>query len=473
VATSGFQVEGGYTGPGEPANNWAAWERSGRVERSGAANTFWTRPELLLDAAATTGLNAFRLSLEWARLEPRPGEWDGRAAEGYASILAGSRARGLEPVVTLHHFADPAWLDADGWCADGAARFVAHVRRLTREVNEGLLRLGGSPLRLYVTFNEINILAMMSLVLGAFPPGGLGQGPRAARLLDALAAAHVAAYDAIHDVHEERGWPEPTVTINNFAFGLYELDRLILDVLTARQRGVEPGAIVDELPARRSAWYAALDACPRGPHPIDRLLRPALRRLLRDDLPATRAALQTSPRPRKLDAIALDYYDLFPERYLRLPGRRSGLGRAWIPLAALWETPVHPDMLAWTLRQADGYGLPVLVLENGLCSARRGVARTLREDGWTRPRYLRRHILAVLEAIDGGVPVAAYLHWSIADNYEWGTYEPRFGLYGAQAGGAGLEPRDSMADPVAAVYREIVESLRATDVRRRLLAFGL
>src|SRR5580658_2751569 len=76
VATAGYQVEGGYNGDGEPENNWANWERTGRVERSGIACDFWAHPEEALDRAAAIGCNAFRLSVEWTRLEPVQGDFD-------------------------------------------------------------------------------------------------------------------------------------------------------------------------------------------------------------------------------------------------------------------------------------------------------------------------------------------------------------------------------------------------------------
>ena len=67
VATSGYQVEGGFNGDGEPQNNWSAWEGAGRTARSGLACDFWRHPEEALDRAAAIGCNAFRLSVEWAR----------------------------------------------------------------------------------------------------------------------------------------------------------------------------------------------------------------------------------------------------------------------------------------------------------------------------------------------------------------------------------------------------------------------
>src|SRR5580693_8148003 len=88
VATSGFQIEGGFNGPDEPHNNWAGWEAIGRIERSGLACDFWRHPEEALDRAAAIGCNAFRLSVEWARLKPRPGAYDAGALQRYTETLS-------------------------------------------------------------------------------------------------------------------------------------------------------------------------------------------------------------------------------------------------------------------------------------------------------------------------------------------------------------------------------------------------
>ena len=88
VATAGFQVEGGYNGSGQPANNWLAWEQAGRVEPSGDAVGFWDRPEEALDRAAALGCNSFRLGVEWARVWPDAGGVDASALASYAAIVA-------------------------------------------------------------------------------------------------------------------------------------------------------------------------------------------------------------------------------------------------------------------------------------------------------------------------------------------------------------------------------------------------
>jgi beta-glucosidase/6-phospho-beta-glucosidase/beta-galactosidase len=107
------------------------------------------------------------------------------------------------------------------------------------------------------------------------------------------------------------------------------------------------------------------------------------------------------------------------------------------------------------------------VVENGLCNRVRDGHAYPRLDGWDRPRYLREHLAAVMEAVDDGVPVAGYWHWSLVDNYEWGSYEPRFGLHGLDRTGTDGGPRwqedDALGDDAAGAYRRIIGGLRAGD----------
>lgn len=476
VATAAYQVEGGLNGPGEPCNNWMEWERSRRVEPVGTANGFWRSPEALLDRAAALGLNGFRLGLEWARLEPRAGERDAAALGRYVEILLGCRQRGLEPAVTLHHFTHPAWLGDSPWTTDCdavLARFVDHVRWTVAGIGDGLAAAGSPPIRLFVTLNEINVLPITTFVLGIFPPGHPLELGRALRMLDRLAQAHVLAYDAIHDLYEQRGWDAPLVTTNNFCFGLYEIDRLLCDVFTARERGVSEGDLGLDLDARRRRWNERIAQAPTAPGSVrwmSRLMQPLLGAARGRWLRGCREAVYRSPRARKLDVVAVDYYDPFFERSLRWPGRRAGLGRTWRPLAELCETPVNPDGLRWFIARAAEYGLPVIVLENGLCNERRGARRAARGDGWSRSRYLRANLLAVAEAVADGLPLLGYFHWTLADNYEWGSYALRFGLHGRDGGGV-LEELDSMSEPSASVYAELVAALRSGRVEERVRVF--
>src|SRR5687767_5256243 len=129
VATSAYQAEGGYNGPGEPLTNWRLAEKRGDVAMVGQSADFWNRFEEDFARCQRMGLNAFRMGIEWSRVQPlrvpsgepvprvvqpvtgtaeRP-PFDFAALDHYARMLTSARAHGLEPVVTWHHFIHPAW----------------------------------------------------------------------------------------------------------------------------------------------------------------------------------------------------------------------------------------------------------------------------------------------------------------------------------------------------------------------------
>src|SRR4051812_7128343 len=146
VATSGYQHEGGYNCPGQPHNNWCLAEANGAVMRTGHAADFRNRYEEDFARCRGLGLNAFRLSLEWARVQPtaenKPGPpppFDEAALDFYADVLASCRRHGLEPVVTLHHFTHPAWVGPDAWLDDATVgHYAEFVRTAVTHVNRRL-----------------------------------------------------------------------------------------------------------------------------------------------------------------------------------------------------------------------------------------------------------------------------------------------------------------------------------------------
>ena len=226
VATSGFQTEGGFNGPGEPANNWLEWERSGRVEPSGIALDFWNRYEDHLDRAVDAGCDAFRLSVEWARCEPVEGWFDEAAFDRYRAILAACHERRLRPTVCLHHFTHPHWLGPEFWLSlDSPERFASWAAAAVDRLAGGCTN--------WLTLNEVNGYAVQAYVLGTLPPGRMLAYGDLVRSLDHLLTAHVLAHAAIH-----RRQPEAVVSTDNHASSLYELDRMLLDVLVAPGEGV-------------------------------------------------------------------------------------------------------------------------------------------------------------------------------------------------------------------------------------------
>ncbi|HXW39499.1 MAG TPA: family 1 glycosylhydrolase [Acidimicrobiales bacterium] len=179
-------------------------------------------------------------------------------------------------------------------------------------------------------------------------------------------------------------------------------------------------------------------------------------------------AVYESPFERTLDVLGLDFYQPVVGEHFRLPGHRTAGGRNARPSRELWDDPPDPDGLRrWLgVQHALTPDLPLWIVENGLCNRVVNGRSYPRLDGWDRPRYLRAHLGAVVEARDQGVPVEGYWHWSLVDNYEWGSYEPCFGLYGLdRRGRSGIEwmATDALGDDSAGVYRDVIAGLRRGD----------
>ena len=163
VATAAHQIEGGNAN-----NDWWAFEHdptSGVVEPSGDACDSFHRWEEDLDLVSALGCNAYRFSLEWSRIEPAPGEYSLAALDHYRRVAEGCAARGLVPVVTLHHFTLPRWLAERGGfeSPDAAGRMGDFAARVGGAM--------GDVIGIACTINEPNIVAVMGYLLGAFPPG--------------------------------------------------------------------------------------------------------------------------------------------------------------------------------------------------------------------------------------------------------------------------------------------------------------
>jgi beta-glucosidase len=163
TATAAHQIEGGNTN-----NDWWAFEHapgSGCVEPSGDACDSWDRWEEDADLVAGLGFDDYRFSVEWSRIEPADGEISLGALEHYRRLCLGLRSRGVDPVVTFHHFTTPRWLTEQGGWETGVA--VERFGRFCTVVAEAL----GDVMTRACTINEPNIVATMGWHAGMFPPG--------------------------------------------------------------------------------------------------------------------------------------------------------------------------------------------------------------------------------------------------------------------------------------------------------------
>jgi hypothetical protein len=310
----------------------------------------------------------------------------------------------------------------------------------------------------------------------ASQPGGLGVMMRA---YNQLLRAHLRAYQALHALYAERGWPTPGVTFNNYCSDVYWSDKVLLDLVTARERGVPRGEVGADIVRRAKAFDAEF----RGARlPLHRDLAfyfgCAAKRLgnalgYRAFSAAPFAPfldeLYAAPQSRVLDYLALDYYDPFAAHVFRLPvwwdhEFRNRSLRSWV-LATVtskwWDWRVLPRGLYFFCRHyAEEYGRPVLIAENGMALRRGRNWRRPRGDRMTRSQFLRLHVHEVRRLVRDGVPLLGYLHWSLFDNYEWGTYTPRFGLFSIDFDrGSAREATDPDGDNPAETYAALIREL--------------
>jgi hypothetical protein len=255
------------------------------------------------------------------------------------------------------------------------------------------------------------------------------------------------------------------VSTNTISWSMVAFDAVVTDALLARERGIAPSELGEFLDASARGARARLSAIRRRNVPawmldvlVDRIAR---RAGLRPDGPAL-TALYASPRERKIDYVSFDYYDPIIGHFANIGTPQTRKHRK-IPIAAeLWEQLAIPDGLVVFLRQAHEQApdRPILVAENGMSTP----GREVRPDGLRRDVFVEDMCGAVIRARDDeNLPVVGYLHWTLADNYEWGSYKPAFGLYGVdRTDGVRILDSDAVGVDAAGAFRRIISE----DARR-------
>lgn len=341
-----------------PASDWLRWERLGRAPESGDGNGFGARHAEDFALLADHGLTHHRLSIEWARIEPRQGERDRDAIEHYRRVLEAAHAVGVQPWVCLHHFTLPGWFgdDLGGFLDEKAAGYwwPRHVDFVAETFGD--LVFGWKPM------NEPIAYALAGFLTGVFPPGrrDVDDFRRVVRNLH-RANAHAATL--------LRGTDAPVATIHNLS-PIYAAD----ESPEARERA----ARVDEVMWRSWAEAELLD-------PFD------LVGFSYYSAMAVTATATFEPYPPEAAVGPMGYAPWSP-----------GLGEVLHRLAE-----EHPDR-------------PLLIDECGIGT----------DDDDLRASYLRACIDEARQAIDDGIDLRGFFHWTAVDNYEWlHGYDVQFGLF--------------------------------------------
>ena len=363
AATAAHQVEGGNFN----SDCWALElaEPSLFAEPSGEAADHYHRFAEDLDIVASLGLNAYRFSIEWARIEPERGEICEVALDHYRRCVEQCRARAIAPVVTFHHFTQPRWLARLGGLGapEFPALFAEHCGRIALAI-EGIA--------IACTINELNL----PILAGRYFRDRAGPAQRAAAQLALGAplsafflfaeeeavlgnglAAHRAARDAIRAARP------------NLPVGM---------TLAISEEAAEPG-VEAHRDARRERFYAPF-----------------------------------------LDAAAGDDF-VGIQTYSRTTSRADGsAGPArGAPLTSMgWED--RPEALGEVCRWiASRWRTPMIVTENGYPG----------DDDARRASFIAAAVDGLGAAVADGADVRGYFYWSLLDNFEWlFGYGQRFGL---------------------------------------------
>jgi len=378
VATSSHQVEGGNV-----ANDWWRWEHnpdSPATESSGDACDSWHRWAEDLALVTSMGLDAYRFSLEWSRIEPAEGEVSLAALDRYRAMLSAAREAGLTTVVTVTSFTLPAWLAVrGGWLsADAPRAFARYCATIAAHL--------GDLIDVAFTMNEPNSVAGEGFVSGAYPPGKANDVDGLRRATAALVEAHQRGRDALAS--------GPGGARIGLSVALQDV--VIHPDGDARSDGVRR----DEVPPPDEDQVAHLLSAPY----LD---------AARDD-----------------DFVGVQTY---LTQHVGAHGRPLDLPTDW-RLTSMGY-PFSPEAVAHTVPLAHRHtGVPVIASGTGISTL----------DEAERIEYFSRFLTSLRGAMQAGADVRGFFAWCLLDGFEWTLgFDPTFGLHSVDPATFERTPKES------------------------------
>ncbi len=365
AAASAYQVEGDNR-----HCDWWEWEINNGKQRSLSACRHYELYKQDFDLAKSLNHNCHRLSIEWSRIEQEQGVFLPQVIDHYKDVIASLKERGLEPIVTLHHFTNPLWLaKIGGWLNPKTCDyFLSYVQKIVDVLAENV--------RYWITINEPMVYLYHAYILGAWPPQEKSFSK--ARIVEKnMANAHISAYRLIHKVYKEKQLPIPYVSIakNMQAFVACN-PRLINKTAVYLRDKFYNFSLIEKLIRARTLDFIGVNYYNRGLVEVEKW---GLSNLLLDNCKNNHHPLE-----------------------------KNSLG---------WD--IYPQGLHDLLIKLKKYNLDIMITENGICT----------NYDSQRSRFILGHLKSVHRAMEEGVKVSGYIYWSLLDNFEWDKgYSPRFGL---------------------------------------------
>jgi len=366
AATAGHQIEGNNVN----SDWWAREQMMPGMELSGDAVDSYHRYREDIQLLADAGLTSYRFSLEWSRIEPVRGYFSKAELAHYRRMIDFCLDNGVTPVVTLQHFTTPQWFAAlGGWDGPEAQELFCAFVEQACTILDGV--------EWVATMNEPNMQAAIM-----------------------TAMRHLAASggDWTSPTIEAEGDDEKKQTHSEFlTYADPEIGRMFTRIHHAAR---------DIVRARTNAkvgWTIAAGALTAAPGGEEKLLQI---RYGKEDVYWEGSRGDDFVGVQAYSSQQVDANGLVPH-----PPH---------PDNTLVGTAFRPDSLAMAVRHAWEVSehTPIMITENGIATA----------DDAQRIRYTGEALEGLLGTIADGIDVRGYLHWSLLDNFEWGHWEPTFGL---------------------------------------------
>jgi beta-glucosidase len=437
VSTSAYQIEGAVHEDGRGRSIWDTFTHTpGKVYRGDTGDIAcdsYHRMDQDLTLLSELGVGGYRFSIAWPRVQPTGrGAVNQAGLDYYRSLVEGLRERGITPVATMYHWELPQALEDEGGWANRATaeRFAEYAHVLAHAL--------GDQVGMWITLNEPQQAAHQGYRVGTHAPGKTDYG------LAAAATHHLLLAHGLGTQALRASLPAATPI------------GISLDVHPIRPGDDYSAELCRAVDADQNRIF--LDPVLRGAYP------PARPELLPPD--ALVEAGDMSVISARTDFLGLNYYS---PHYVR-HGDWSDLRRGETPIAerpgaVSYQPPelrrtvmgwiVEPGGLYETLRvvHEESGGLPLYITENG-CASEDYVTPEGNVNDLERIAYLTGHLDAAWRAIQDGVNLAGYFHWSLMDNFEWARgYQRRFGLYFVDFG-----TQRRLAKRSARLYAEVVRT---------------
>jgi beta-glucosidase len=265
---------------------------------------------------------------------------------------------------------------------------------------------------------------------------------------------------------------------------IYLLDKVTTDILNCRRNGIERADLESYLEDGRAKWDEDVAKCPvvsEAPwinRQLERVIKYVSTRVWDiDDFESGIDAIYSSPQKNKMDYHAVDYYDPFRSliNMVNAPTIQDLRERRFSLVHAGWEWVQNPRGLYHFLKAEciNGEGLPIMIVESGMAYKVREGKVEPRRDGATRDVFLETHLFEAMRALKDGVPLTGYFIWTLVDDYEWGSYMPRYGLYTVDRTRtpAKIESRDAWGLDSGKIYSDFISALRSGDREAIIEAF--